>query len=81
MVVLVRDFGDEPADLDDTSHWAQAHFAPRAHARRRALPRVLWGKALVSCADCGATIAPERAYRPSMGQAYCCLEHAQRDAA
>ena len=80
MVVLVRDFGDEPADLNDSTHWAQGHFASRA-GKRRVLPRVLWGEALVSCADCGAAMAPERAYRPSMGQTYCCLEHAQRDAA
>ena len=83
MVVLVRDIGVEPVNLlDSSTGWAHGHFASHTRAaKRRGLPRVLWGDALVSCADCGAAVAPERAYRPSVRQAYCCLEHAQRDAA
>lgn len=49
--------------------------------RRSIVERILWGSTTEHCAECGTELRSGAAYRDSMHNAYCSIEHAQLDRA
>jgi hypothetical protein len=68
------------AEATTTSDTSPAGETEWSH-RRSIVERILWGSTTEHCAECGTELRSGAAYRDSMQNAYCSIEHAQLDRA